>query len=250
MNLTEIDLTGIPEFVKNPRQRIQEMIQNHDIKGLMEKAAELHGHLCSFVTLGLRAGVMAMNKLGEEAVDGMERVICIIECNNCFSDGIQLTTGCTFGNNALIFRDLGKNSFTLLNREKKKAFRVTVRPDALEKISKLQKRAYPEAEELFQKVVTKRQGTPEEGQVLKNLFLRVSYDLLSLPEEEFFTLQEVTIEPEKSAPIFQSHICQLCGEKIMETRARLKEEKIVCIPCAKDRFFQLDGSGISQKCID
>jgi len=65
----------------------------------MERAAEHHGHLCSFVTLGLRAGVLAVRSLGEDAIDGMEQVTCIIECNNCFSDGIQISTGCTFGNN-------------------------------------------------------------------------------------------------------------------------------------------------------
>ena len=66
----------------------------------------------------------------------MEKVTCIIECNNCFSDGVQITTGCTFGNNALIYRDLGKNAFTLIRRGGR-ALRVTVRNEAMERINAL-----------------------------------------------------------------------------------------------------------------
>ncbi|MEW6378572.1 MAG: FmdE family protein [bacterium] len=241
-----IDLTGIPQMMQNPRLSIRQMIQDRDMRGLIEKAAEFHGHLCSFVTLGVMAGSLAVRKLGEESMDGMEKVICIIECNNCFADGVQITTGCTFGNNALIFRDLGKNAFTLIRREDR-AFRVCVRPEALETIERVQERIYPGSRELFDKVITRRSGTAEEGELLKKLFLRGSYELAILPQEELLTIQEVQASAEKYAPIFRSSICALCGEKIMETRARVRDEKIVCIPCRQDSFFQLDGSGISQK---
>ncbi|MCL4502615.1 MAG: FmdE family protein [Deltaproteobacteria bacterium] len=40
-------------------------------------------------------------------------MVAIVECNNCFTDGIQAVTGCTFGNNALIFQDLGKTAVTV-----------------------------------------------------------------------------------------------------------------------------------------
>lgn len=241
-----IDLSGIPEVMFNPRAEILKMIQKEDIRGLMVKAAELHGHLCSFVTLGVRAGCLAVRNLGEEVIDGMEKVTCIIECNNCFSDGVQLSTGCTFGNNALIYRDLGKTCFTLLKREGK-AIRVSVHPQAREKLQNIQEKIYPGASALFEKVVTKRCGTPEEGELLKKLFLRVSYELLTIPDEELLIVRELQIQPEQYAPIFKSYACAKCGEMIMETRARLENDRIVCIPCRGDNFFQLDGSGINQK---
>ncbi|MGA1823997.1 MAG: FmdE family protein [bacterium] len=100
MTISAIDLGTIPEMMLNPRRSIEEMMKRRDFKGLVEKAAEFHGHLCVFVMLGLRAGVLALERLEEESTDGMEKVTCIIECNNCFSDGVQITTGCTFGNNA------------------------------------------------------------------------------------------------------------------------------------------------------
>ncbi|MEW5804379.1 MAG: FmdE family protein [bacterium] len=245
--MERIDLSGIPETMQNPRLSIQKMIQNQDMRGLLEKAAELHGHLCSFVTMGIMAGSLAVRKLAEaSANDGMERITCIIECNNCFSDGVQISTGCTFGNNALIFRDLGKNAFTLIRREGR-AFRVSVRPEAREIVDAVQEKIYPGSEALFDKVVTRRSGTLEEGELLKKLFLKGSYDLLTVPPEALFSVQECRSESEQYAPIFKSYTCALCGEKIMETRARIRDDKIVCIPCSRDSYFQLDGSGISQK---
>jgi formylmethanofuran dehydrogenase subunit E len=246
MEYKEIDMTGIPAVMFNPRQRIQHMIQEQDIRGLMEKAVELHGHLCSFVTLGIRAGASAVRLLREDASDGMEKVTCIIECNNCFSDGVQITTGCTFGNNALIYRDLGKNAFTLIRRGGR-ACRVAVRTEAMERINALRETIYPGAEELFNKVVTRRSGTSEESELLKRVFLKLSYELLAVPEHELLVSQEVRIESEKYAPIFKSCRCASCGERVMESRARLRDEKVLCIPCAQDFYFQLDGFGISQK---
>lgn len=90
-------------------------------KELIEKARELHGHICPFLILGLRMSEIAMSKLGiskASAIDTVEeRVIAIVEVNNCLVDGVQVATGCSFGNNSLIYLDLGKNALTLFKRE-------------------------------------------------------------------------------------------------------------------------------------
>ena len=246
MENRKIDLSGIPESVRNPRTQIQDMIQRQDESGLLVKAAELHGHVCDHVTLGVRAGCLSVRRLGEQTTDGMEEITCIVECNNCFSDGVQITTGCTFGNNALIFRDLGKDAFTLIQRGGK-AIRVSVRPEAMDKIFALQEKIYPGAAQLFDKVITTRSGTPEESELLKAVFLKGSFELLSMPLEELFLVSEVNVKAEDYAPIFQSCTCNMCGDKIMQSRARVYNDQTVCILCANDTFFQLDGSGISQK---
>jgi formylmethanofuran dehydrogenase subunit E len=246
MQNRKIDLTGIPESVRNPRAQIQDMIQRQDESGLLAKAAELHGHVCDHVTLGVRAGCLSVRRLGEQTTDGMEEITCIVECNNCFSDGVQITTGCTFGNNALIFRDLGKDAFTLIKRGGK-AIRVSVRAEAMDKIFALQEKVYPGTAQLFDKVITRRSGSPEESELLKAVFLKGSFELLSIPREELFLVKEVQAKAEDYAPIFQSYTCNLCGDKIMQSRARVYNGQTVCISCAKDSFFQLDGSGISQR---
>ncbi|TDA32815.1 MAG: hypothetical protein DSO02_03405 [Hadesarchaea archaeon] len=30
-----------------------------------------------------------------------ERLLALVECNSCFTDGVQVATGCTLGNNCL-----------------------------------------------------------------------------------------------------------------------------------------------------
>lgn len=90
-------------------------------RDVLKVAEQFHGHLCPGVALGIRASAVAMNNLGiersglDESVE--ESLLAIVECNNCFVDGVQLTTGCTMGNNGLIFYDLGKNALSRQKRE-------------------------------------------------------------------------------------------------------------------------------------
>ncbi|MFQ6118982.1 MAG: FmdE family protein [Methanosarcinales archaeon] len=104
---------------ENPnRAEIEQLIEHGDLEGLLKKTGELHGHYCPYLGYGVKAGYIAMQELGIKS-KGMKEVIAIVETNNCFSDGIQMITGCTFGNNALIYKDYGKNAVTGLNREEK-----------------------------------------------------------------------------------------------------------------------------------
>ncbi len=65
---------------------------------------------------GVIAGYLAVRELGVKS-RGMEEVIAIVETNNCFADGIQVVTGCTFGNNALIFKNVGKTAVTVAKQD-------------------------------------------------------------------------------------------------------------------------------------
>ena len=58
----------------------------------------------------------------------MEELIAIVETNNCFSDGVQVVTGCTFGNNGLIYKDLGKTAVTVAKRDGT-AIRIVLDPN-------------------------------------------------------------------------------------------------------------------------
>ncbi len=85
------------------RQAVETMIQSCDLEGLLRHAETIHGHRCPMLALGVKAGQYAMKYLEQEST-GMEEVVAVVECNNCFTDGIQVVTGCTFGNNALILK--------------------------------------------------------------------------------------------------------------------------------------------------
>lgn len=226
---------------ENPRAPIEAMVRDGDLEGLLKKAGELHGHFCPYVALGVRAGYTALRALGIERNLGMEEVIAIVEANNCFSDGVQMTTGCSFANNALIYHDLGKTAVTVAKREGQ-AVRVALRADYSASFDE----RYPEAHALFEKIVTRREEpTPEEQERLSQLWAETSYKQLSLPEEEIFTVEEKQIDLPPYAPIHESIICAVCGESVMETKARLRDGEPICIACAGAQRYVLDGSGMS-----
>ena len=226
---------------ENPRAPIEAMVRDGDLEGLLRKAGELHGHFCPYVALGVRAGYTALKALGIERNLGMEEVVAIVESNNCFSDGIQMTTGCTFANNALIYHDLGKTAVTVAKRDGE-AIRVAVRADYSTRFDE----RFPDAHALFQKIVANREeSTPEEQARLSELWAETSYKQLGLAEEEIFTIERKQIDLPPYAPIFGSAVCSVCGESVMETRARLHNGEPICIACAESERYVLDGSGMS-----
>ncbi|MBM4283953.1 MAG: formylmethanofuran dehydrogenase [Deltaproteobacteria bacterium] len=226
------------------RRHIETMIRNRDLEGLLHQAHTLHGHLCPFVGLGVKAGQYAMAALNRRNT-GMEEVVAIVECNNCFTDGIQMVTGCTFGNNALIFRDLGKTAVTVARREDGMAVRLIVRPDYRPKMLA----RYPNAAPLFEKIVVERQGTPEERHRFHHLFEAISRRELQTPLEDQFQIQSLHITMPAYAPIFESLLCSVCGEQMMASRAVQQQEQTLCRVCAGGQVPVLNGQGIGQECF-
>jgi formylmethanofuran dehydrogenase subunit E len=215
------------------------MIQSGDLEGLLQQAEAIHGHLCPFVSLGVKAGQYAMKHLNTGST-GMEEVVAIVECNNCFTDGIQVVTGCTFGNNALIFRDWGKTAVTVALRGNGRGLRLVVRPEYRDEMFA----RYPAAGPLFEKVVVQRNATPEEIHHLHHIWPAIAYKELSRPFEESLVVQEVSVKIPSYARIFPTAVCSQCGEGVMEPRIRLVQGQPTCIPCAGAAYAELTGQGI------
>jgi len=213
-------------------------------KELIRKAKEFHGHLCPFLVLGLRASEIAMKKLALEKLGVVETVredvIAIVEVNNCFADGVQIATGCTFGNNSLIYIDIGKNALTLFKRGERRGIRVYI--DA----EKLKTKYFPkEVMELFDKVVVKKEGSRDEVEKLHKLWEELSYKMADIPEDEFDVQEVEIIEELERAPIFESIRCSICGELVMATRIVYIDNKPLCLPCARRKYNAVIGRGIS-----
>ncbi|MGQ9689151.1 MAG: FmdE family protein [Desulfobaccales bacterium] len=221
------------------REAIEAMIRSGDLEGLLRQTELIHGHLCPFVSLGVKAGQYAMKYL-DTGSRGMEEVIAIVECNNCFTDGIQVVTGCTFGNNALIFRDLGKTAVTVALRGSGRGVRLVVRPEYRQQMMA----RYPAAGPLFEKVVVKRNATPEEEHHLHHIWPAIAYKELARPLEESLEVKEVTIQLPPYARIFASVVCSQCGESVMEPRVRLVNGQPACLVCAGAEYSELTGQGI------
>ncbi len=141
-------------------------------------------------------------------------------------DAIQSLTGCTFGKGNLIYRDYGKNAFTFYRRSDGKAIRIVTNPNGWP----------PEPDErkiLFEKV---RAGTATEAEKERFHVLHIerAYAVMSVPEEQLFTVHEVHGEPPRKARIHESVACENCGESTMETRIRRFKGKNLCIPCFEE----------------
>ncbi len=230
------------ENKKDPRETVKKLLAAGDLEKLLDRAAEMHGHYCSYLALGVKAVYVAYKRLGITENTGMEDIMAIVECNNCFVDGIQALSGCTLGNNALIYKDLGKTAVTFFKRKEKEGLRISV------KLSSEQMKDNPDAEEalaLFDRAVKKREKlTPQEQEHMKELWTKMSFDVLSKPEDDVFDMKKVEPEILEYAPVFESIKCSVCGEDVMETHIRMRKNNPVCISCMNENYWMVAGRGI------
>lgn len=186
------------------------------------KTLEFHGHLCPGLTIGYRAARIALERLGVERGED-EGLLGIVETDACGVDAFQVLTGCTIGRGNLIFKDYGKQAFTLVRRADGRGVRVALKPGAL-----TPKREHAE----LRARVAAGLATEAEREEFGRLHREQALQLLDLPEEEFAMVREVEVDLPPKARIFPSVQCAFCGEAVMEPRARLREGKPACIPCA------------------
>ncbi len=221
------------------RQVVEGMVRSGDLEGLLRSAEVIHGHRCPYLALGVKAGQFAMAYL-DRGGHGLEEVVAIIEGHNCFTDGIQVVTGCTLGNSGLIFKDLGKTAVTVARRHDGAAVRLVVRSDFREGLFA----RYPAAGPLFDLVVVKRQGTDEDRHRFQHLWTAVARRELETPLAEQFVIQNLTIKVPEQARTFGGVICRRCGEGVTEHRVRFAEGRPVCLACAGEEYGMLTGQGI------
>lgn len=185
-------------------------------------AIDFHGHLCPGLTIGYRAATIAMSMLGvEPGID--EELVGIVENDSCGVDAFQTITGCTLGKGNLIYKDYGKQAYTLVRRSDGRGVRIILSPSASERDE--------ETAELRKRVMT-GQGTADETVEFTKRRTAQALHLLKLPQEQFGTFTKAEIEIPCKARIFDSVICAMCGESVMEPRSRVREGQPCCISCA------------------
>ena len=84
---------------------------------------KFHGHSCSDLAMGCRMTKAAMAFLSQYRAEG-EELVAITENNVC---GVDNLSGCTFDKgNLLIFKDYGKQAYTLYSRKTGEGVRVVL----------------------------------------------------------------------------------------------------------------------------
>ncbi len=225
--------------MKNPREIIDKLIFNNNIEELLNRAATLHGHYCSGLALGVLAAHRAVKEIGEQS-DGLEDLLAIVETNNCFTDGIQYVTACTFGNNSLIFKDIGKIAFSLCKRNGK-GIRIYCLPEAKEYMHK----AYIDFTKAYYRLVKMKDHSKQALKDYKVSGYEKAHAVIKIDFEKLFTLEETEIRIPDYAPSHASIICNTCGEFVMESRIKKLNNNHICLSCSGE-YNQLDGYGISR----
>ena len=105
---------------------------------------------------------------------------------------------------------------------------------------------YSEANKLWEKIVVKREeATPKEHERMMDLFANMAFKELKKPAEKMFKITRMKIKTPEYAPIFNSVVCPVCGEKTY--KPTMQNEKLLCIDCARANYYILDGRGIQRR---
>lgn len=163
-----------------------------------DKCVEFHGHTCPGLAIGFKAceAVSGKMKIG---FSSDEEIVCITENDACGVDAIQVITGCSMGKGNLLYRGTGKHAYSFFNRNTGESIRLVLKPF---------------------------QGDMDRAQ-------RQDY-ILNAPAAEVFEFKKPHYSLPEKARIFNTIICEQCGEGAPEHKIRLQEGKKVCCDCFDD----------------
>lgn len=186
----------------------------------LEMAVQFHGHICPGLLMGIRVAEFAQKELGIDP-DIDEQLVAVVETNSCGVDAIQAILGCTFGKGNLIFKDYGKNVYTIASREKQRALRIAQKY-----------RANRSEESIRFRELARKEHLSDDELVEKEELTGILFEhIMSVPFEDMFSWQEVDFEFPKKAEIRPTIQCAACGEGVMDSRAADSPQGFICPSC-------------------
>ena len=154
-----------------------------------------HGHECGGLTIGYKASLYAIELLKLD-FSADEQVVCISENDACGVDAVQVMLGCSIGKGNLLFHMRGKQAFSLYNRKTGASVRLVLKPRP-EGMTKAESFAYYQSRE----------------------------------PKEMFDVKDATIQLPEKARLFDSYVCDCCGETTGANWIRLAGDKKLCLDC-------------------
>ena len=161
-----------------------------------------HGHECGGLTIGYKASLYAIELLKLD-FSADEQVVCISENDACGVDAVQVMLGCSIGKGNLLFHMRGKQAFSFYNRKTGASVRLVLKPRP-EGMTKAESFAYYQSRE----------------------------------PKEMFDVKDATIRLPEKARLFDSYVCDCCGEVTGANWIRLAGDQKLCLDCyaSYDRF--------------
>ena len=108
----------------DPRVDIIRHIAEGDTRELLLKAAQIHGHVCPGLALGVMGATRVMRQLLVSGEDVRDYTLTV-EMRNCAVDGALLVTGCTPGTGRFVMKNPENACFYVLNKAGK-GWKVTL----------------------------------------------------------------------------------------------------------------------------
>jgi formylmethanofuran dehydrogenase subunit E len=225
-------LQGDSQPIRNAKIRLEFKIhsatftreETMDDKEILMDALKFHGHRCWASVAGVRVGLAALRTLGIKRAGGTQ-LFGIVEIGEdhggmCFGDGVQYTTGCTFGKGNIRKEPYGKLALTLIDKATNRSVRVSYK-------ATLQK-------QIGESAFMRKRGL---GVMPDEIPLEEQMELVNLvwdaPEADILTIGEVaTYKGEWFPELMGFKPCAGCGELTAHAYLRVVGEKHVCITCS------------------
>ncbi len=190
-----------------------------DFETLLKGSAKAHGHLCPGQVVGVRIAMEGCRLIGLDnpgQLPQIKQLIVYVEMDRCATDAISYVTGVKLGRRSLKFIDNGIMAATFVHLDTGKAFRLVSTEDSRDFAGKYA----PDIED-------------EREQQLE-AYKRMPIDVL-------FTIQEVRVDVpacDMPGPTLFKAVCQHCGQVVRDKKEVMKNNEILCRPCALGTYFQ------------
>ncbi len=189
-----------------------------DIQPFLERSSTRHSHLCPRQVPGVRIGLLAARIFGLPPGENPgKRILGIVESDGCFSDGIEISTGCTLGHRRLRLEDYGKIAATFVDTHTGRAVRIAPRRGIRQR-----------AADCLPK---------EDSHYAAQL---QAYQIL--PDDELLLVQEIVLMIDAKRLLSRPGVrttCELCGEDIINERELTRNGETLCRSCAGEGYYHL-----------
>jgi len=184
---------------------------------------KFHGHVCPFMPIGFRMGILAMKELGIERIKDHGAFafseMGVGHPQTCLIDGVMAATGCTYGK--LMMERLGYGKVaTIVYKPGKGAVRIYLRSEFQDELGKYEFFSY-------------RKKGIEPSDVPAEVTEKVVDRVLEASDEELFKVERLPdFSFSRPKGSFTKTKCSRCGEYVFDRYVRMVEGKPVCIPCS------------------
>ncbi|MCF8088119.1 MAG: formylmethanofuran dehydrogenase [Desulfotignum sp.] len=185
---------------------------------LLQESAEAHGHLCPGQVVGVRMAMEGCRRIGLDNPrerSQIKKLIVYVEMDRCAADAISQVTGARLGRRSLKFVDNGIMAATFVNLDTGKSVRIVSKESA-------------------------RTLAASKAPQIRDRHRQQLEAYKTMACEDLFHIQAVKVDVDACdmpGPTKFKAVCQKCGQVVRDKREVMKNNQILCRPCALGTYF-------------